>query len=233
LPRARAALSDSTAVLRPPAAFDAKTAVGTVTIALGEDMQQMAAAAILLELRKRAPSLDLRLRILGPQTVGEARRGEVDVALVPKLSDVELPDLSDFVVKPLYERRFVTVGRRNKRPTLDEFCALDHVLVSFGGDDRGYVDASLEKLGRKRRVAVTVQGFGTALKVLARRDDLIGTLPHDVCRALAPKHLHTWPCPVATPRFPMCLAWLARDTHSERHRFIREHVQRAVLASIA
>jgi DNA-binding transcriptional LysR family regulator len=227
---ARTALTQAVDVLSPPEKFDPVTATGTVTIAMGEDMQAVAAGAVLLELRKRAPGLVLRLKPLAFSSTDDARRGVIDLAVMPLLTPKELPDLSDFVIKPLYERRFVTVGRRARKPTLVEFCALDHVLVSFG-DDVGYVDKALAARGLKRRVAVTVQGFGVALQVLRASEDMVSTVPADVVAALAPR-LNTWPCPVETPRFPMCLTWLARESTNPRHRFVRDVVRAAILKAV-
>ncbi len=226
-PRAQAALSQAASVLAPPLAFSPATATGAVTLSMGDDLQAIAGGAILLRLRERAPGLDVRLRSLTFKTVDEARRGEVDVALVPNIAGY-VPDLSDFVLKPLYERRFVTVASRRRRLDLDAFCAADHVLVSPGGTDEGFVDDQLKAIGRKRRVAMTVQSFGAAVQVLLASDSLISTLPHDLVRVLGPS-LRQTPCPVATPRFPICLCWHARVSTDARHRFVRDVVTAAIV----
>ena len=44
--------------------------------------------------------------------------------------------------------------------TLDRFCALEHVLVSYEGDGfRGVTDSALEKTGRTRHVGLSVSHF--------------------------------------------------------------------------
>jgi DNA-binding transcriptional LysR family regulator len=223
---ARAALSAATSSSSTPPTFSPSTATGTVTVALGDDLQAVVGGAILLRLRALAPGLDVRLRMLGAATADEARRGVVDVALIPLLP-AGLPPLDDFVLKPLWERRFVTVSKQRRRLGLDAFCAAEHLLVSPGGTDAGYVDDSLRELGRRRRVAVTVHTFAGAIELLKRSTTLVSTLPEDVVRILGPT-LHAQRCPVATPRFSIALAWLAQVSTDPRHRFVRDVVRAAV-----
>ena len=61
-------------------------------------------------------------------------------------------------------------------PTLDEFCRMQHLVVSLTGDVYGFVDDVLAKAGRSRRVALTVPNFMFALAVVAETD-LIAALP--------------------------------------------------------
>jgi DNA-binding transcriptional LysR family regulator len=227
---AREALSAASRVLQSRAAFDPRTATGVVTIALGDDLQAMAAGAILAEMRKHAPGLDVRLRLLGHHTVDEARRGDVDVAVFPVIKGVT-PPLGDLVLKRLYTRRFVTLSSTSRRDTLDSFCAADHVLVSPGGTDIGFVDDALKKIGRSRRVAVTVQSFTSALHVVKRSPSLLITLPDDVAKSLAPK-LHVQQCPVATPTFPVSMCWHAQQSTDVRNRFARDRVGAAIRAVV-
>lgn len=222
LPSAQATLAQASSLLSAPPPFSPKTATGTATLALGDDLQSLVGARVLLRLRERAPGLDVRLRALGPATLEEARRGVVDVALIPRLP-YGLPPLDEFVLKPLYERRFVTVSVQKKKLDLDAFCAAEHVLVSPQGVEGGYVDDALQQLKRRRRVAVTVQSFTAALEVLRQSPSLVSTLPRDVVRGLAPA-LHVQACPVETPHFPICLAWQARVSLDPRQRFLREVV---------
>lgn len=226
LPAAQAALSAATSVLSTTTPFAPATATGAVTVALGDDLQAMFGAGLSSTLHAQAPHLDLRLRGLSLATVEFLRTGAVDVAIVPELPK-GLPDLSDFVVKRLYQRRFVTVSQRRKRFSLDAFCAADHVLVSPAGDDAGSVDASLKMRGRRRRVAVTVSGFLPALALLQARADLVATLPRDLVQTLAPT-LTTSPCPTPLEPVELSLVWHARQTSDARHRFVRDVVTSTV-----
>ena len=60
--------------------------------------------------------------------------------------------------------------------TLDAYCAAEHLRVNFAGRPRGYVDAALSRLGRERRVMITVNQFFTAGCVV-HQSDLLTVLP--------------------------------------------------------
>jgi DNA-binding transcriptional LysR family regulator len=223
LPDARAALAAATRVLTPPAEFTPERAEGVVTIALGDDMQSILAAPLLTRLRRTAPGLDLRVRALSIDSGRDALRGVVDLGVFPDLRDqYVIPGYAELVLTRQYTRRFVTVSRERKKLSLDAFVAAEHVLVSPGGEDGGYVDDALRDIGRKRRVAVTVPSFVAAL-ALVRESTLVATLPDDLVRMLAPT-LHKQVCPVPTPELEICVAWASRFTHDARHKWLRAEV---------
>src|SRR3546814_20084375 len=84
--------------------------------------------------------------------------------------------------RTLFEEHFVVAQRtghpRGRGPlSLDEFCALDHVLISAeGGGFSGLVDDTLAMMDRRRRVTVSVQTYALAPLVVANSDCLC-TLP--------------------------------------------------------
>jgi DNA-binding transcriptional LysR family regulator len=85
-----------------------------------------------------------------------------------------------FVQRTLYEEDFVVATRAGhpfaKDPTLDRYCAMRHLVVSLTGDEHGFIDEALAKLGRSRRVALTAPNFMMALATVAETD-LITALP--------------------------------------------------------
>lgn len=229
LPEARALLASVARVLGPEADFAPDTAEGVVTLALGDDMQAVLAGTLLARLRREAPGLDVRVRPLALDTAREALRGVVDVAVLPDMrGQYEIPALDELVMSPEYTRRFVTVARRRRRLGLAAFVRAEHVLVSPGGEEGGYVDDALAALGLRRRVAVALPSFQAAI-ALVQKSELVATLPDDVVRALAPK-LHVAHCPVPTPELPMCVAWAARFGPDPRHRWLRAQVVEVVRA---
>ena len=81
------------------------------------------------------------------------------------------------VASALYEENLVIAMRAGhpfgKNPTLDEFCRMQHVVISLTGDAYGFVDDVLAKHGRSRRVALTVPNFMFALSVVAESDLIV------------------------------------------------------------
>jgi DNA-binding transcriptional LysR family regulator len=227
------ALAAARRVFDRPRPFDPKTATGEVKIALGDETQVAFSDAILEELWRSAPRLDVRVRRLAYETLDEARRGIVDLAIAPDLSVLPATagrvDYSDFVARPLYKRRFLVASSpRHPRPRLSlaEYAAADHLVVGPEASGRGFVDDLLEERGLTRRVAATVTSFTNGAHVVARTK-LIATLPEEVLRAAAVRLVVTRP-PLPIPLLPMLLIWHPRFTTDPRHRFVREVVVRAV-----
>jgi DNA-binding transcriptional LysR family regulator len=61
-------------------------------------------------------------------------------------------------------------------PSLENYCAMQHLVVSNAGDSRGFVDRVLAEHGLSRRVMLTVPNFMFGLAVLAETD-LISAYP--------------------------------------------------------
>jgi DNA-binding transcriptional LysR family regulator len=227
------ALRAASAVFTRPEAFDPKTAAGEFRLALGDEAQTAFAEPILTALWRELPRLDIRIHRLMRETVADARRGAIELAVAPDLS--ALPpiaggvDLSEFVQRKLYDRRFVVVSSRDhprRRLDLEAYARADHLLVGPDATGRGFVDDYLESHGLRRRVAATVTSFHTAAYVVARTK-LISTLPEEVVATSQVKLVVAKP-PLALPAIPMVLLWLPRHTNDARHRFVRGLIERAV-----
>lgn len=232
------ALAAAARVFERPAAFDPRTARGEFHLALGDEAQTAFAEPILTTLWRSAPGLDVRVHRLTRETVGAARRGEVELALAPDLAALPptagVVDLTEFVQRRVYERRFVVVSSARyprRRLDLDAYAACDHLLVAPEASGRGFIDDYLEAHGLRRRVAATVTSFHTAAHVVARTR-LVSTLPEEVVRT-AGVPLVIARVPIAVPALPMLLLWLPRATTDARHRFVRELVDRAVRERLA
>jgi DNA-binding transcriptional LysR family regulator len=138
-------------------------------------------------LRAQAAGIDVTLRqwlpVPGESTPERAWRGAfadlddraLDIAIVPMNA---VP--ARFESRLLYEEDFVVAARAGhpfaKSPTLDRFCAMQHLVTSLGGDPHGFVDDALAKQGRTRRVALTVPNFMLAMAAVGD-SDLIAALP--------------------------------------------------------
>lgn len=174
-------------VVATAAPFDPATSTRRFTVGAPDGVSAVFLPPLLARLRKEAPGIDIAVRQILPvqgETAPErAWRGALaelearamDVAVLP--SD-DLP--ARFHARLLYEEDFVVAMRAGhpfaRRPTLDRYCEMRHLVVSLGGDPVGFVDAVLAEQGRTRRVALTVPNFMFALAVVAETD-LITALP--------------------------------------------------------
>jgi LysR family transcriptional regulator, mexEF-oprN operon transcriptional activator len=114
---------------------------------------------------------------------------------------------------------------------LDDFCTRAHALVTPMGDLAGFVDESLVKQGRQRRVALGVANFLSLLAVVPG-SDLVATVPDFVAYGLASLgDLAVEPCPVAIPPVTNTLAWRAATDRDPAERWFRQKVTEAFAAA--
>ena len=131
----------------------------------------------------------------------------------------------DLHTRRLFNERYVCVMRadhpdaRGKTIPLKRFCALDHALVSYcGGSLTGVTDEALAKVGRERRVTVSVTSF-LVLPDILRSSDLIAVVPYRL--AANASGLAILETPLAVPGFTKTLALHERTHRSPGHRWAR------------
>jgi DNA-binding transcriptional LysR family regulator len=157
--------------------FDASVSTRRFTLGSPDAVLPVVLPPLMAALAKAAPRIDLSVRTMLPMGfVAELDARRADIVVQPATE--ELPQR--FTSALLYEEEFAIAMRAGHplgaRPSLARYCAASHVLVSNNGDPRGAVDVELAKLGRSRRVAVTVTNFLFALALVAD-SDLVTAVP--------------------------------------------------------
>ncbi len=136
-----------------------------------------------------------RLREEAPHAILEILSCDItpEVSLVTREFDLVVSDrwgLRDIRgVEKLFQESFVCIARAghprlSRRPTLKQYLAEDHALISARGVTPGNVDDALEASGLTRRVALTLPHYLVAPTVVAHTD-LILTLPRRVAALFA------------------------------------------------
>ena len=132
----------------------------------------------------------------------------------------------------LFEGEYVCVMRRNHPLSdqvldLEAFCRARHMLVSFSGRPFGFVDEALAALGRQRKVAVTVNQFATAGRVVLN-SDLLTVLPkHFVRVAGLAEQLCIKPIPLKLQPVHVDLLWYTQFISTQAHEWLRSVLVRA------
>jgi DNA-binding transcriptional LysR family regulator len=160
-----------------PVIFDPAMAEATFTIAMNDFSSNLILPLLLAVCEQIAPHVDLRIvpmtHINAPTLL---ERAEIDLAVgVCKITSSRLRSQS------LLTSPFVCVMRRehplaNQKLTLERYVKAKHLLVSLTGESTGIIEPILEKQGLKRRIAVTVNQFALAPRLIAD-SDLIAVLP--------------------------------------------------------
>ncbi|EJL87929.1 transcriptional regulator [Herbaspirillum sp. CF444] len=152
---------------------------------------------------------------------GQLERSEIDLLIG---SERMVP--SSMKARKLLDEHFVMVQRKEhprgrRKPTLESYCKLRHVLVSTsGGSFHGFMDEHLEELGRRRMVAISVQSFALAAELLCR-SDYVATLPSRLAARYADR-LDIFDLPFAARGFSLFAAWHPRNHADPSLQWLRD-----------
>jgi DNA-binding transcriptional LysR family regulator len=221
----RVALNDIETVIKRTPAFDPMTADRSFAIAasdnatvvlgirLAERVQKIAGPGVRISFR--SPSLDL--------IATQLERGEIDLLIG---SERMVPN--DMKTRMLVNERYLMAQRKGhprgrKAPDLKAYCGLSHILVSTsGGSFRGDIDEQLEKIGRRRRVALSIHQFILAPMFLSVTN-YVATLPAHFVSRFA-NELDTFKLPFKARGFTLSAAWHPRNQADPGHAWLRKQL---------
>jgi len=173
-----AALASLQALVDTSGTFDALSSTRTFTIAMHDNPATILGPALIARCQRLAPKVRIALVLPDPQAIRAAMESGATDLLIDSPTTAHADWLSRIVVK---ER--IATAQRKGHPRggaaldLDAYCALDHLMVSAeGGGFHGFVDELLTSLGRRRRVAASVQSYALA-PLIVEASDLLCTLP--------------------------------------------------------
>jgi len=227
-PKIDAAVTALRHVLEPATAFDPARERGTFTLAASDYVLAAFLDPFFRTLRTRAPQLTTRVSALGNWTVGELSRGDVQLAVVPR---VPVEGIESFVLRPLLRDTFVCAMRRGhpalrETLTLARYLALDHVTIGNDRQNPSVVQVALQKLGKARHVSLVLPSFLAVAQHVAT-SDAVAVLPAHLVRAV--HGLVAQKTPFVLEPYQLYAAWHPRNTNDARHRWLRE----LLVASIA
>jgi DNA-binding transcriptional LysR family regulator len=223
----REALEALERAVAPASAFDPALATHTWKIAATDYGESTVVLPALSRLREQAPGTRLAVIDLTPaHLVKQAEQGVFDLAL--HISEDAPPELHR---RPLFAERYVLAGRVGhpglmQAPSREQFCALEHVMVSReGGGFFGVTDRSLVDVGLMRKVVLSVPHFLMAMSVLAATD-LVAMLPSRLVRGNPA--LQVVDAPLEVPGYEMAMFWGERSHRDPAHKWLREHLLASV-----
>jgi DNA-binding transcriptional LysR family regulator len=213
-------------ILQAGARFDPARSTDVFRIASTGALHFTLCVPLVARLRTLAPRVRISLFQLTQATISrQLEQGDIDLVFTTAVS---LQDA--WRTRRVLREQFVTVLRRDHpaltRPLdLDLFCELEHLLISPGGatNFRGAVDDALAALGRRRRVAMTVQNFLVAPYIL-EATDLVATMPARLARSFPPT-LAVFAPPVNVEGFSIFSAWHPRSQNDAAHAWLREQIE--------
>lgn len=209
--------------IAPARDFDPARAQRTWRIMASDFGESTIVLPALDSLRQTAPQCRLAVLSLVPgQIHAQCERGDIDLAL--HIASEAPPALHH---RRLFQEHYVLAGRRDhprlkRRPTLAQFCALEHAIVSpDGGGFQGGTDQALAALGMQRTVAVSVPHF-LFLRDVLLRTTLVAMMPSRL--VAADPALKAVQAPLDVPGFEMVMFWHERVHRDPAHRWLRERI---------
>ncbi len=202
--------------------FDPATAQRKFRIIASDYAQFVLLPSLVRYLERHAPGIDITIRTARSLLFERLERGDADLAIGLFDSDME-----DGYRQELFSERFVCLVRAEhpvarRGLTLERFLEFPHALVSPREfEDTGIVDTALAKLGKKRRVSLSVPHFLVAPYAIAG-SDLLLTIPARIAHAFEkPFHLRILRPPLELPGFTMSQYWHERSRQEPAHTWLR------------
>ena len=220
-----------------PQGFDPTLDARTFTLAMADATAALFVPPLADGLQRAEAKVDLRVVPLtsrDPRPMLEHGQADVALGFFPDANAAIEADGDAGVVcrDRLYECEYVGVMRRDHplaapgALTLDAYCAADHLRVSFAGRPRGFVDEALARLGRKRRVMITVNQFFNAGSVV-RKSDLLTVLPRSFVPATGfESELAVQDLPFDLPGIDVSMLWHRRHEQDTAQRWLRDTLAR-------
>jgi DNA-binding transcriptional LysR family regulator len=205
--------------LNEGAAFDPERSEKVFRLSMNDLSEYMLLPGFMAALQKNAPKLSVRSYYVGREDiVQELSGGQIDVAIdVPLIND---PNLCH---QPLSKGHYVCAVRPDhpavtQALTLETYLALQHVHVSSRRSGGNFIDSQLNKLGGRRDVALRVQHFIIAAKIVGDTD-FAWTVPKTLADQLG---LYYVELPFELPPLEWHLYWHKNADNDQANRWLRE-----------
>ncbi|APE45014.1 LysR family transcriptional regulator [Sulfitobacter alexandrii] len=223
----RTLLDQTETILSGPQRFDPSIADDRFRLSGSDFFAEMLMPQLAEKIAQEAPGVRIQLVDLVPDNyAGALERQDVDLAMVPQMDG---PSWMEW--QPMFRARFSVIARRGHPrlaalPTpgeidIDTFCDLSHVLFSPEGNLAAMADAALAKVGRKRRVVMTLPVMYGVCSAVAETD-YVAVVPEQLARKISTKlNLQVLPPPVTMPEPMIGMIWHRRRTNAAAHGWIR------------
>jgi len=231
-PVIRDVLSKIDKAVQPQTAFDATTAERVFRIMASDYAESTIFPRILQRLREQAPGISLDIMTPSDVSFLDVEQGKVDM-VINRFDSIPQSFHQMDIWKDNFACLFSTENTIRDNFNLETYLQAQHVWVSKTGmgvgvgidpDDvrrLGWVDEALNKLGRKRHIAVFTRHYQAAM-LMAEQNDLIVTIPARAAKLQVnnPRVIVKEP-PFNIPPIDLKMAWSPLLQNNPAHRWMR------------
>lgn len=207
----------------PVQAFEPAKTDKEFHLGLSHDVEFALLPGLIKHVRQDAPGVTLVAHRAGDSDLAQMlNSGKISVGVGYRQ---DLPDnLREFVLRSC---RVVLLRRddEHRQITLDEFCSRPHALISDLGRSFDGVDRALDRLQRRRQVALTLTQFN-GLESLIEDSNLLAVVPDFVAPTLlASLRLHADRVPLKLERVDLIMMWRTAHEHDVAEAWLRSKVR--------
>jgi DNA-binding transcriptional LysR family regulator len=227
-PNVRRILADIEQTLRMPAKFDPAASERSFRIAANDYAVMAVLSQVLESIQQQAPRTMIEILPFDEDFEARLGRHDYDLAIRDRWSIRGWRHQ-----ETLFNEEYVCIASRDhprlsRKPTLDQFLAEGHVLISSVGRSPGVVDAALECVGRRRRIAVTLPHFLAAPAIVARTEYVM-TIARRVAQQVAPLYnARIFAPPIPIRGFDVAMAWHPGSVADAGVDWLKDQVRNAI-----
>jgi DNA-binding transcriptional LysR family regulator len=223
----RALLAETERLIQPPLAFDAASSQRRFVLAATDYIEFLLMPELSGLIEKTAPGIDIHVKRTEMSfPVAQLENGGLDIVL--GFESVLNPP-AHLHRQYLFSDKMACVVREthpliSKPPSLDEFVAVPHMLISRTGSNVGIIDQKLAELDLERRIKLIVPHFLSAPLIVAKTD-MILSLPYRIAEQFtkfAP--LAIFPVPIELPDYDLCMIWHPVRDKDPAHQWLRDKI---------
>lgn len=203
--------------------FNPKESRLTFKIGLSDDVEFGLLPPLLQALRTEAPHIVVIIQHVDYWRIPDLlASGDITIGIT------ETRELPANAKRKLLRRISPRILRADDDPaplTLDEFCARPHVQVSYTANVHGIVDECLARIGRERKVILSIPQFSSLPAALAGTN-LLASCPDYAAKALVGwGNLRDEPCPFDVPTLELSMVWLSMTDNDPAERWLRTQLE--------
>lgn len=223
----RVALSIARSLYEAPD-FDPNQLTGSFTIAATDYERTLFVHNFCNEILRRAPRLTINLAWEKYDNTAALRRNDFDLAISPFIGKASDSDIRSEVLFQDRSACFYDPSEGDGPTSLEKFLSRRHVSVIFSEKDESFVDRTLQKLGKRRDIAIRVPSLSDVPGVL-KGSNMIATLPERCSSTLLDDFASVAP-PFEYPPITFGMFWHEKTESSPHLNWLRDqltlHVRR-------
>jgi LysR family transcriptional activator of mexEF-oprN operon len=203
--------------------FDPLESDLTFQIGLSDDVEFALLPPFLQGLRDEAPNVVVIIQHVDYWRIPDLlASGDITVGITETR---ELPANAKRKLLRRIEPRILRADTDPAPLTLEDFCARPHVQVSHTANVHGIVDECLARIGRERKVVLSIPQFSSLPAALAGTN-LLASCPDYAARALLGwGNLRDEPCPFEVPALELSMVWLSLTDNDPAERWLRTRLE--------